>query len=167
MSEYVGVASSGPSAAFFDLDRTLMAGSSGLHFVRAAYAHGMISRRRLAGDSWGALKFRLWGSTDAGTEKVRARIGSYIQGVQERELRRLAPQVLAGVLPRLYPQMLAVAYEHQDPMRVFFNVKGPLIWLGDKGESLGVFDVHDYIAMSRAHYEKVGLGAAAIDKLFR
>ncbi|HEV8443432.1 MAG TPA: hypothetical protein VGQ27_08120 [Steroidobacteraceae bacterium] len=29
------------------------------------------------------------------------------------------------------------------------------------------FDVHDYIAMSRAHYEKVGLGAAAIDKLFR
>jgi 2,4'-dihydroxyacetophenone dioxygenase len=30
-----------------------------------------------------------------------------------------------------------------------------------------VFDVHDYIAMSRAHYEKVGLGAAAIDKLFR
>jgi HAD superfamily hydrolase (TIGR01490 family) len=107
-------------AAFFDLDRTLMAGSSGLHFVRAAYAHGMISRRRLAGDSWGALKFRLWGSTDAGTEKVRARIGSYIQGVHQRELRRLAPHVLAGVLPRLYPQMLAVAYEHQDAGRPIY-----------------------------------------------
>jgi 2,4'-dihydroxyacetophenone dioxygenase len=60
-----------------------------------------------------------------------------------------------------------VAYEHKDPMRVFFNVKGPLIWLDEKGASLGHFDVHDYIAMSKAHYEKVGLGAAAIDKLFR
>jgi HAD superfamily hydrolase (TIGR01490 family) len=104
-------------AAFFDLDRTLMAGSSGLHFVRAAYAQGMVSRRRLAGDTWDGLKFRLFGSTDAGTEKVRARLGSYIEGVHERELRRLAPRVLAGVLPRLYPQMLAVAYEHQDAGR--------------------------------------------------
>ena len=114
-------ADAGPrSAAFFDLDRTLMAGSSGLHFVRAAYAHGMIGRRRLAGDTWGALKFRLWGSTDAGTEKVRARLGSYIEGVHERELRRLAPRVLAGVLPRLYPQMLAVAYAHQDAGRPIY-----------------------------------------------
>jgi HAD superfamily hydrolase (TIGR01490 family) len=108
------------TAAFFDLDRTLMAGSSGLHFVRAAYAEGMITRRRLAGDTWGALKFRLWGSTDAGTEKVRARLGSYIEGVHERELRRLAPRILAGVLPRLYPQMLAVAYEHQDAGRPIY-----------------------------------------------
>ena len=60
-----------------------------------------------------------------------------------------------------------VAYEHKDPMRVFFNVKGPLIWLDEKGASLGHFDVHDYIAMSKAHYEQVGLGAAAIEKLFR
>ena len=94
-----------------------MAGSSGLHFVRAAYAQGMISRRRLAGDTWDGLKFRLFGSTDAGTAKVRARLGSYIEGMHERELRRLAPRVLAGVLPRLYPQMLAVAYEHQDAGR--------------------------------------------------
>jgi HAD superfamily hydrolase (TIGR01490 family) len=116
----IDIGSPARAAAFFDLDRTLMAGSSGLHFVRAAYAHGMISRRRLAGDTWGALKFRLWGSTDAGTEKVRARIGTYIQGVHERELRRLAPHVLAGVLPRLYPQMLAVAYGHQDAGRPIY-----------------------------------------------
>ena len=59
------------------------------------------------------------------------------------------------------------AYEHADPMRVFFNVKGPRSGWTRRVASLGVFDVHDYIAMSRAHYEKVGLGAAAIDKLFR
>ena len=36
-----------------------------------------------------------------------------------------------------------------------------------RGNSLGIFDVHDYIAMSKAHYEKVGLGAGAIEKLYR
>jgi len=97
-----------------------MAGSSGLHFVRAAYAAGMIDRRRLAGDLVDGLRFRLWGSTDATTAKVRARLGTYIQGVPERDLRRMAPRVLAGVLPRLYPQMLAVAYAHQDAGRPIY-----------------------------------------------
>jgi HAD superfamily hydrolase (TIGR01490 family) len=105
------------SAAFFDLDRTLMAGSSGFHFVRAAYAHGMISRRRLAADTWAALRFRLFGSTDAGTAKVRARMGAYVQGRRVRDMQRLGPTVLAGILPRLYPQMLALAYDHQDAGR--------------------------------------------------
>ncbi len=108
------------SAAFFDLDRTLMAGSSGWHFVRAAYERGMIDRRRLAGDLVDALRFRLWGSTDAGTAKVRARMGTYLTGVKERDVRRMAPRVLAGVLRGLYPQMLAVAYEHQDAGRPIY-----------------------------------------------
>ena len=34
------------AAAFFDLDKTLMAGSSGIYFARAAYETGMITRRR-------------------------------------------------------------------------------------------------------------------------
>lgn len=60
-----------------------------------------------------------------------------------------------------------VAYHHPDPMLVHFIVKGPLIWLDDKGQSVGHFDVHDYIALSRAHYEKIGIGAAYVDTLFR
>jgi 2,4'-dihydroxyacetophenone dioxygenase len=60
-----------------------------------------------------------------------------------------------------------VAYEHEDPMRIFFNVTGPLIWLDENGEAEGHFDVHDYIALARAHYEEVGLGADAVEKLFR
>ncbi len=37
-----------------------------------------------------------------------------IAGVRVRDLERLSPRVLAGVLPRLYPQMLERAYAHQD-----------------------------------------------------
>src|SRR5271155_5747269 len=102
------------AAAFFDLDKTLMAGSSGVFFARAAYETGMISRRRLARDVYENLRFRLRGSTDDLAEEVRKRVGEMIAGVRVRDLQRLSPRVLAGVLPRLYPQMLARAYAHQD-----------------------------------------------------
>lgn len=94
-----------------------MAGSSGLHWVRAVYRAGMISRRQLASDGWANLKFRLRGSTDEETRAVRDRLGVFLAGKRVRDFERLGPQVLAGVLPRIYPQMLEVAYEHQDAGR--------------------------------------------------
>ena len=60
-----------------------------------------------------------------------------------------------------------VAYEHPDPMRVFFIVKGPLIWLDEAGKSIGHFDVRDCIALCKARCDKVGFGASAIGKLYR
>ena len=102
------------AAAFFDLDKTLMSGSSGIFFARAAYESGMISRRRLARDAFENLRFRLRGSTDDRADDVRKRVGEMIAGVRVRDLQRLSPRVLAGVLPRLYPQMLERAYSHQD-----------------------------------------------------
>jgi HAD superfamily hydrolase (TIGR01490 family) len=101
-------------AAFFDLDKTLMAGSSGVFFARAAYETGMISRSRLAKDIYENVRFRLRGSTDDRADDVRKRVGEMIAGVPVRDLQRLSPRVLAGVLPRLYPQMLERAYAHQD-----------------------------------------------------
>jgi HAD superfamily hydrolase (TIGR01490 family) len=107
-------------AAFFDLDRTLMAGSSAFQFGRAAYKAGLVSRRRLAADAWENLVFRLRGSTDSGADALRVRISELLTGVRVRDLQRLAPDVLAGVLPRLYPRMLKIAYEHQDAGRPVF-----------------------------------------------
>ncbi len=101
-------------AAFFDLDKTLMAGSSGIFFARAAYETGMITRARLARDVYENLRFRLRGSTDDRADDVRKRVGKMIAGVRVRDLERLSPRVLAGVLPRLYPEMLQRAYAHQD-----------------------------------------------------
>ena len=60
-----------------------------------------------------------------------------------------------------------VAYEHPDPMKVFFIVKGPVIWLDEEGASTGHFDVHDYIKMCREHYEQCGIGAGYVETLFR
>jgi HAD superfamily hydrolase (TIGR01490 family) len=79
-----------------------------------------VTRRQLAEDAWENVRFRLHGSTDAGTDALRARIGKMLEGLRVRQLQRLAPEVLAGVLPRLYPQMLEIAYQHQDAGRPIF-----------------------------------------------
>ena len=107
----------GTAAAFFDLDRTLMAGSSGLHWARAAYRAGLVGRRQMAADAWANLKFRLRGSTDQETEAVKERLGEFLEGRRVRDLERLGHQVLAGVLPRIYERMLQTAYDHQDEGR--------------------------------------------------
>ena len=109
-----------PGAAFFDLDRTLMSGSSAFQFARAAYRSGLMDRRALARDAVLNLLFRLYGSTDSSTDALRDRIAQMLDGVRVRDLQRLAPEVLAGVLPRLYPEMLAIAYAHQDAGRPIF-----------------------------------------------
>ncbi len=105
------------SAAFFDLDRTLMEGSSAFQFGRAAYKAGLLGRRQLIADGWANLRFRLRGATDEDTHALRDRVSASLSGIRVRDLQRLGADVLAGVLPRIYPQVLAVAHEHQDAGR--------------------------------------------------
>jgi len=94
-----------------------MAGSSGLHWARAAYRAGLVGRRQMAGDAWANIRFRLRGSTDEETEAVKDRLGEFLEGRKVKDLERLGHQVLAGVLPRLYERMLQTAYDHQDAGR--------------------------------------------------
>ena len=109
-------------AAFFDLDKTLIEGSSAFHFGRAAYRSGLMSRRQLAKDAWANLRFRMRGSTDEENEVLRARVLDAIAGVRVVDLMRLGPEVLSGILPRVYPEMLKEAYGHQDAGRPAFIV---------------------------------------------
>jgi HAD superfamily hydrolase (TIGR01490 family) len=141
-------------AAFFDLDRTLMAGSSGIFFARAAYEAGMISRRRLLGDLYQNLRFRLRGSTDDWADSVRRRVGEMLEGVAVRDLQRMSPRVLAGVLPRLYPQMLSRAYSHQDAGRPVYIVTAASQEMADLMAHVLVFDggVGSRLEVRDGHY---------------
>ncbi len=141
-------------AAFFDLDRTLMAGLSGIFFARAAYEAGMITRARLAQDLWQNLRFRLRGSTDNWADAVRARVGEMLAGVPVRDLQRMSPRVLAGVLPRLYPQMLARAYAHQDAGRPVYIVTAASQEMADLLAYVLAFDggVGSRLEISDGHY---------------
>jgi HAD superfamily hydrolase (TIGR01490 family) len=108
--------------AFFDLDRTLMAGSSGLYFARSAYRARMISRRQMA--RWGLeqIRFRLRGASEEASALVLAEVREVLSGVPESAIIRMAPEALAGILPRIYPQMLDEVHSHQDAERPTFIV---------------------------------------------
>ena len=60
-----------------------------------------------------------------------------------------------------------VAHDSGEPMRVFFVVQGPLIWLDENGNGVGQYDVFDYIAAAREHYDEVGIGGKYVDSLLR
>jgi HAD superfamily hydrolase (TIGR01490 family) len=110
------------AAAFFDLDKTLMAGSSGMQFARVATRQGIVSRRLLA--SWAVehLRYRLRGTTDERTAEVLRVARDLISGVPAKTIERMSPEVMAAILPRVYPQMLDEVHDHQDAGRATFIV---------------------------------------------
>jgi HAD superfamily hydrolase (TIGR01490 family) len=110
------------AAAFFDLDKTLMAGSSGMQFARVATRHGVVGRRQLA--SWAVehLRYRLRGTTDERTNEVLRAARELIADIPARSVERMNPEVMAAILPRVYPQMLDEVYAHQDAGRATFIV---------------------------------------------
>src|ERR671935_420760 len=114
--------SEGKGAAFFDLDKTLMAGSSGMVFARVANRRGFVPRGQLA--KWGLdhLRYRLRGSSDEQTNAVLEVAKRVFAEIPERDVERMAPEVLAGILPRVYPQMLDEVHRHQDEGRATFIV---------------------------------------------
>jgi len=93
-----------------------------MHFARAAYRSGMVSRARLT--RWGLehVRFRLRGSTDERTAEVLSQVKELLAGVPEREIERMGPDLLVGVLPRIYPKMLEEVRAHQDAGRATFIV---------------------------------------------
>jgi HAD superfamily hydrolase (TIGR01490 family) len=73
---------------------------------------------------WGidGLRFRLQGGSDEATQRLLGEVREVFRGVPARRLARLAPDVLVGVLPRIYPEMLTEVYAHQDAGRRTFIV---------------------------------------------
>jgi HAD superfamily hydrolase (TIGR01490 family) len=103
MTEYVSA--SGPSAAFFDLDRTLIAGSSAFALARAARSMHMMPTRELARDAATAATFKLRGDHDTGaSDAARDRILGFVKGQRQDDLSALNEQVLPVLLGKIRPE---------------------------------------------------------------
>ena len=90
-----------------------MAGASAYHFGRASFKAGRMTRAQLARDGFEQLRFRLNGSTDAAVNVLLDRLLGHLKGTPAVETARLMPDALAGILPRVYPQMIEVVRRHQ------------------------------------------------------
>jgi HAD superfamily hydrolase (TIGR01490 family) len=101
-------------AAFFDLDRTLISGSSAFTFAIAAWRKDMVPTRRFARDAVGAVAFKLRG--DSGDEervaKVRERILGAVTGVQHQDLAALNETIVPKLLDKVRPEAKKLLESH-------------------------------------------------------
>jgi len=84
-------------AAFFDLDRTIISGSSMFALGWAAYRAGMVTNRELVADAASAAAFLVAGASDEKTDAVKDRILQAIDGVTVEKMAELGAQII----PRL------------------------------------------------------------------
>lgn len=99
-----------PSAAFFDLDRTLIRGSSNFALAWAAFKAGHVPKRQLLKDAANALSFIVAGATDSKSEKLRERILQAVAGVPVADLVALGDDFV----PRLARTVMPEASEELD-----------------------------------------------------
>jgi HAD superfamily hydrolase (TIGR01490 family) len=98
------VATSSRSAAFFDLDRTLISGSSAFSFGIAAWRADLMPTRRLLRDAVAALSFRFSGSTDEKAVQVRARILDAVRGNRQSDLVALNVDIIPKLMLKVRPE---------------------------------------------------------------
>lgn len=122
MSEYMVVASSGPSAAFFDLDRTLISGSSAFTLAGAARAGGLLPTTAFVKASAANAAFKLLGSKDHTTERAREAMLMFVRGHRQEDLNALNERVLPRLLDRIRPEARRLLDLHRDAGRSTYIV---------------------------------------------
>jgi HAD superfamily hydrolase (TIGR01490 family) len=101
-------------AAFFDVDKTLLPGSSLYLFARGLYRRGFYDLRDIAGFAFGQLTFRLTGAEGRrGMEAAREHALAFIEGKRQSDLRQIGHDIVVEVIgPRIYPGMRRVIDAH-------------------------------------------------------
>ena len=104
----------GPQAAFFDLDRTLISGSSAFTFGIAAWRKDMVPTRHIARDAVGAITFKLRGDSGdhEAVTRVRERILRAVQGLRQQELIALNEAIVPKLLDKVRPEAKKLLDSH-------------------------------------------------------
>jgi HAD superfamily hydrolase (TIGR01490 family) len=101
-------------AAFFDVDKTLLPGSSLYLFARGLYRRGFYDVADIARFAFGQLVFRLTGAEGRrGLEAAREQALAFIEGKRRDELTQIGHDIVVEVIgPRIYPGMRRVIEAH-------------------------------------------------------
>src|SRR5690349_20934719 len=86
------------SAAFFDLDNTLVQGASLFHLARGLTAHDMVSKRQIAGYALRQAQFRLLGERATLLEDVREHALDFIKGHEVVEMEKICASIYEDYL---------------------------------------------------------------------
>src|SRR6266487_1902319 len=101
-------------AAFFDVDKTLLPGSSLYLFARGLYRRGFYTWRDVAGFAYGQFTFRLTGAEGrGGMEAARETALAFVEGRRRDELTHIGHDIVVEVIgPRISPGMRRVVDAH-------------------------------------------------------
>nr|WP_245574189.1 HAD-IB family hydrolase [Amycolatopsis nigrescens] len=102
-------------AAFFDLDKTIIASSSAMAFSRPLLRQGLISRRAALKTAYAQLAFALAGADAAKTERMRAQISALCTGWDVAQVRAIVHETLHDVVdPLVYAEAAALITGHKN-----------------------------------------------------
>jgi HAD superfamily hydrolase (TIGR01490 family) len=101
-------------AAFFDVDKTLLPGSSLYLLARGMYRRGYYTWRDIAGFALAQITFRVTGAEGRrGMEAARESALAFIEGKSQADLFQLGHDIVVEVIgPRIYPGMRRVIDVH-------------------------------------------------------
>jgi HAD superfamily hydrolase (TIGR01490 family) len=101
--------------AFFDLDKTLIPGSSLFLLARGLYERDMFRVRDLLRFGWGQLAFRMGGERARGMDMSRESTLDFVTGRSQRELIAWGKEIAEErILPRVYEDIVRVVNEHRE-----------------------------------------------------
>ena len=101
-------------AAFFDVDKTLLPGSSLYLFARGLYRRGFYTLRDILWFAFGQFVFRLTGAEgQSGMEAARESALAFVEGKHRADLVQIGHDIVVEVIgPRIYPGMRRVIEAH-------------------------------------------------------
>ncbi len=110
-------------AAFFDLDKTVIARASMIAFGRSFRQAGMINRRVMARAAWNGLVFHTLGADEERMRKFRESALRVTRGWDHDAVGALVRSTLTDVIdPIVYDEALELIQEHREAGRLVFIV---------------------------------------------
>ena len=101
-------------AAFFDLDKTIVARSSPLALGRTFFKEGLIGRSFLLKSIYAQLIFQLMGADEEKMERMREEAAKLTAGWEAEKVRRVVNEVLEEVIsPLIYAEALELIHDHR------------------------------------------------------
>jgi HAD superfamily hydrolase (TIGR01490 family) len=130
-------------AAFFDLDKTVIATSSVMALGGTFYRDGLISKRTIVRGMYAQVVYLLVGADENKMDRMREAMLTLTRGWDQQHVKELVRETLDDVLtPIIYAEALELIDEHHKAGRKTVIVSSsPLETVEPIGEYLGVDDV--------------------------
>ena len=130
------------TAAFFDLDKTIIAKSSVLAFGRSFYREGLLSRRSIVKSLYAQVVFMLVGADEEKMEKLRVAMSAMTRGWNRDHVASIVRETLNDVIePIIYAEALDLFDDHHVAgRRVVIVSSSPTEVVGPLAEFLGADD---------------------------